>query len=666
VSACDNISAYILKTKQMIRLIVRGAASLLFFVCLFSAVHAQVQFAPWGNMEGIRIDGQLLRFGTAIRLVEEGGTIKATAKERGRPSFKRNGASRTVASHIDSLYFTETASDGKRGTAHLSIRLYTTAAMDVEGVYFCIMLPRADYRSGRLNAGTLQPVPLSGKSGLLSRYLSRPAKSFSFLSPSHQLTLTFDEPVRLALPQHNSQRDSNDMVLMAPLLKGRIDSGTATALECSFAVSGKIDTRPVTLMLDTSHPGRVFDGIGGNFRLQNPREDSKVIDYCLGNMRVAWGRVELPWSMWQPNMNMDPIAAAKAGKLNIHVKKSMEMAQRLYKRGIPLILSAWFPPGWAVVGKPRSGQGKDGIWGNPLDPTKMKQIYRSIADYLVYLRDAYGVEVRDFSFNESDLGINVRQTAGEHDALIRGLGAYFRSRGLKTKLLLGDNSDATTYRFIYPALHDSAARPYIGAVSFHSWRGCDSSNLKKWAAAATLLHKPLIVAEGSIDAQAWGYPEVFQEPSYALKEISLYLRLLAICQPESILQWQLTSDYSLLAGGGLYGNNEPLHPTQRFWNLKQLASTPPGLHVLPLSVKGNYISAAALGDTRRGIYAIHLVNNGAARKVMLEGLPAGMRALDIWVTAKDRDMQPGKPVVVKNGRAVFFLPQTSYTTLISR
>lgn len=648
----------------MIRLI-RALVSLLLFICFFGIVHAQVQLAPWGNMEGIRIDGQLMRFGTAIRLVEEGGILKATAKERGRPSYKRNGNSRTVSSHIDSLYFTETASDGKRGTAHLSIRLHTTAAMNIEGVYFCIMLPRSDYGSGKLKTATLQPVPLSGKPELLSRYLSRPGRSFSFLSPSRQLTLTFDRPVRLMPPLDRSGPDSNDIILMAPLLKGRVDSGQAATLECSFAVTGKIDTRPVTLMLDTSGPGRVFDGIGGNFRLQNPRKDPQVIDYCLRNMRIAWGRIELPWSMWQPNINMDPIAAAKAGKLNPHVKKSMEMAQRLYKMGIPLILSAWFPPGWAVVGKPRSGQGKDGIWGNPLDSTKTKQIYRSIGGYLTYLRDAYGVKVRDFSFNESDLGINVRQTAEEHDALIRGLGAYFRSRGLKTKLLLGDNSDATTYRFIYPALHDSAAWPYIGAVSFHSWRGCDSSNLKKWAEAATLLHKPLIVAEGSIDAQAWGYPEVFQESWYALKEISLYLRLLAICQPESILQWQLTSDYSLLAGGGLYGNNQPLHPTQRFWNLKQLASTPPGLHALHLRVKGHDICAAALGDPRRKIYAFHLVNNGASRKARLTGLPAGVRSLEIWVTAKGRDMQKGNPVMVKNGRAVFSLPQTSYTTLIS-
>ena len=127
---------------------------------------------------------------------------------------------------------------------------------------------------------------------------------------------------------------------------------------------------------------------------------------------------------------------------------------------------------------------------------------------------------------------------------------------------------------MYPALNDPATYPYIGAVSFHSWRGWDTATLQKWADAAAQLHLPLLVGEGSIDAAAWAYPAIFLEQTYALKEISLYTRLLAICQPESILQWQLTSDYSPLAGGGIFGDTSALHPTQRFWNLKQLASTP--------------------------------------------------------------------------------------------
>lgn len=275
------------------------------------------------------------------------------------------------------------------------------------------------------------------------------------------------------------------------------------------------------------------------------------------------------------------------------------------------------------------------------------------------------MEVSDFSFNESDLGINIRQTGEEHAALIKGLGAYLASRGLKTKLLLGDNSDATTYEFIYPAMNDPETHPYIGAVSFHSWRGWETATLQKWAEAATKLKLPLLVGEGSIDAAAWNYPAIFEEPVYAMKEINLYTRLLAICQPESILQWQLTADYSPLAGGGIFGNSEPLHPTQRFWNLKQLASTPAGLKAMNLHGDHHFISCAALGDNQKGVYALHLVNNGATRKVELSGIPPGVKSFRIYVAGVNRSMKQGKAIKVKNASASFTLDTYAYTTLIS-
>src|ERR1019366_9626122 len=102
-----------------------------------------------------------------------------------------------------------------------------------------------------------------------------------------------------------------------------------------------------------------------------------------------------------------------------------------------------------------------------------------------------------FTFNESDLGINVRQTPREHAALIRTLGAHFASRGLATRLALGDTSDANPIEFIKPAMKDPEAVKYIGAVDFHSWRGCTDALLQQWYEAARALNVPLILAVGS-------------------------------------------------------------------------------------------------------------------------------------------------------------------------
>src|SRR5690606_33221291 len=109
--------------------------------------------------------------------------------------------------------------------------------------------------------------------------------------------------------------------------------------------------------------------------------------------------------------------------------------------------------------------------GNRLDLSKKDQIYASLTSYVKYLKEEYGVETVMFSFNESDLGIDVRQTAEEHNDLIRELGQQFREAGLATEFLLGDTADANGWDFTTPASKDPEAIPYIGGVSFHSWRG---------------------------------------------------------------------------------------------------------------------------------------------------------------------------------------------------
>jgi len=633
-------------------------------ICL--PLFSQTEVEPWGNISGMRIDGQLMEFETSILVVQKDWAgMQETGKERQRPKYARKENEQIISSNLDSLYFTESISDEAKDRAHVNIVLNPKSNMNIGGVYYCLKLPLKDYADGSIQLDHSNPVPLSTPSAILEKYIETPASSIHFTSKTRQLKLIFKNEIRLIIKTEPGNNESFFQIYI-PLHTGDLKNAQAVENDFTIQASGRVDRTPVNLTLNTTITGRSFKGFGGNFRLQNPFADPQVIDYCLKNMRVAMGRVEMPWSFWQPDININPIAEAKAGRLNPRVQKSMEMAQRLYKMGMPVILTAWAPPAWAITGKPKFRPGPDGVWGNPLDHSKTNEIYQSIADYIQYLKEVYGVEIADFSFNESDLGINIRQTGEEHAELIKGLGAYFVSRSLNTKMLLGDNSDATTYKFIEPAMKDTATHPYIGAVSFHSWRGWDSVILRHWADAATTLHLPLIVAEGSIDAAAWAYPAIFEEQTYALKEINLYIRLLAICEPESILQWQLTSDYSPLVGGGLYGDKSPLRPTQRFWNLKQLASVPEDLKAMPIRSGTPDVSCAALGDNEKGMYTIQLVNNGATREVRLSGLPQKVKSLRVTFTDKTHSMEEEKPISVKMGRADFKLNATSYTTLESQ
>lgn len=642
--------------------------SLVALLCIVfvQAGFSQAEIEAWGNMRGIRVDGELMKMESSIMVVGAAGSpVNATGKERQRPRYRRNENTQTVSTRIDSFYVVQQVEDMDKGLVRVKINVTAKKDTVLEGVFFQLSIPFAAYSKGTIQVfavkksrGSIHPV------AQLDKDINVDANAVQLMSAGRQVKISFDGQAH-CIVRKTSDRNGSFINMLVQLNKAAIKKDAADSVQFTIKASGSIDNLPASLVLDTGSKGALFDGFGGNFRLQNRRNDPQVIDYCLANMRVAWGRVEMPWQLWQPVKNSNPVEEAKAGKLNDQVKQSMEMAARLYKKGMPVILTAWFPPQWAVEGKLHNGPGADGVWGNPLDTASMQQIYASIASYIVYLKDVYQTDIALFSFNESDLGINIRQTGEQHAALIKGLGAYFASHAIKTKMLLGDNSDATTYAFVYPAMKDTTTHPYIGAVSFHSWRGCDTATLLKWKAVASEMKLPLIVGEGSIDAAAWNYPLIFEEQTYAMDEIDLYVRMLAVCQPLSILQWQLTADYSPLSGGGIFGNNEPLRPTRRFWNLKQLASVPGHIRAIPVTVDRPNITCAAQGSTDNGQYAIHLVNNGTGRKIHITGLPASLKQLKVLITSQRKNMQEQRPVQVRNGSATLQLDQMSYTTLVT-
>lgn len=636
-------------------------------------LRAQADVTAWGNIKGIRVDGELMKFETSLSIVKSNWIdFEQTAKEKQEPSFKREDSKAIITSELDNIPFTEIINDSGKGLATVHLELTADSNISMKGAFFSIELPDDEYSDAQINyidevKSFTDTSFKTERRSFRERFNPVPKKALGIdiKTKKRKFEIKADKMTEIYLQKPNPFLGGNTRIYFA-IISGNAVKGENVNANYTLKISGLIDNTPIELSLDASNPGRVFDGLGGNFRIQNPELDPAVIDYCLKNLNVTWGRVELPWFNWQPDESVDPLKAAESSNINPRVVSAMEMAQKLAKQNIPLIISAWFPPAWAVEGEISFREKPGEPRGNPLNPMKMRSIEKSIATYLIYLKEKYGVEPELFSFNESDLGINVRQTGKEHAQLIKTLGAYFASKGITTKMLLGDNSDATTYGFVEPALEDPATHQYIGAVSFHSWRGCDNWTLSIWADIAKELNVPLLVAEGSNDAAAWRYPEIFLEPSYALDEIDLYIRIYSICQAKSILQWQLTSDYSVLSGGNIYGEKGPMKPTQRFFDLKQLGLTPKGSFYLPVSYKAREISCAAFGDIKDGIYSIHIVNNGAARKVTLAGLPENVKELNLYVTDQNRGMKKDKTIDVNNGTAEFKLDPACFTTLINK
>lgn len=582
-------------------------------------VHTEVM--AWSNITGVRLEGELIDFESSLRVGTPGGEIESSGREKQQKiSYHRDGASQLTVTPMHAVVVSQSVTDLDMSSVSLSWDVEANQNLK-EGAYFCMNFAPKYYKDA--------VIKISGK-------------KISIKAPQRSLELLFDKAVKAFIREENG-----DKVLYVTLLP-ELKEGAKSRLSAILKVDGIRHHETAGIALDLSEPGRQFAGFGGNFRIQNVQKDPEVIDYCLKNMRVAYGRVEFPWITWD-----------KEGKDADHVKRSAEMARRLKEIGMPLIVSAWFPPQWAGNRTTRS----DGTsFAFSLKPEKEQKIFESIASYLVFLKKEYGAEADFFSFNESDLGINVVYTPQEHCDFIKKFGKYLADKGLKTVMLLGDNSDATTFDFIVPALNDKDAHKYIGAVSFHSWRGCDDETLRKWAGAARQLNVPLIVGEGSTDAAAHTYPDIFNESTFAFYEINLYTRILAISQPLSILQWQLTSDYSVLWGDGIYHSEGPLRPTQRFWNLKQLSMTPENAFAIPASCDRDDINVAAFDNRAKRQGAVHIVNNAASCKAVITGLPAYATEAEVFVTNSLSNAK-AQLVKVRDGKAEICMPAESFVSV---
>jgi len=177
------------------------------------------------------------------------------------------------------------------------------------------------------------------------------------------------------------------------------------SMRLKLRASTAADAEPAQLTLDATRPGHPFDGIGGNFRLQFPKTDPAVIQYNLDHLRVAWGRVTCLGGLG-PGRKHVRARSGPGGPAAFAGSGGDGHGSDVVQRGMPVIVSAWFPPRWARSPLPNP----PGARGVALDEGKLPRICRSLADYLVYLKEPYGVEAILYSFNEPETGVEVRQT----------------------------------------------------------------------------------------------------------------------------------------------------------------------------------------------------------------------------------------------------------------
>jgi O-glycosyl hydrolase len=667
----------------MKKLLVAGLLAASVFCCLNT--RAETEWGSTGDLREFRFKGEPIGITTSIRMSSPDGAqtgqaqLQTPGRADGRLEFTGNVGFGTAAATgaggrrgggggggAPGASLRVQVDDVATGTTTFDVSASASTNMPLDGIYYWFNFAGANFA-----AGNAELVPADGAPTTVSfasqptggtRYADATVKSIRITGAGNRVVeFSFANPTHIVLQQSPGGGrggrggggapggSNNNYSLVIPVGTGTLNPESPFHVAFTLKASCDVDTTPVKLTVDPSRTGPAFIGIGGDFRLQSPA-DAAVIAYNLANLRVAFARLEMPLSSWQTTETNDPAA----GPVADNVRKAMEMGQTLAQKNIPMIISDWSVPSWAATAGGGRGQ---------IAPDKWPAMYKGITSYIAYMKKNYGAEPRLFSFNEADMGINVKLTPEDQDMVIKGLGASFAAAGLATKMLLGDTGNPTPRpaNYIEPTIADPEAMKYVGAVSYHSWTGGSDAIIANWGKVAQRFKLPLYIAEGGTDPDSYRHRFLFLEPWYALDEINLYVRCMALSQPASILHWQLTDDYSILRGGR---NGQPLGPTQRFFDLKHLNLTPPEAPSLGITSDRPRITAAAYGDATHG-WAIHIVNTGTTRAVTITGLPASLTRLYPTITDGTRNMQALAPVPVNNGTAQFNLDYQSFVTLTS-
>jgi len=520
-----------------------------------------------------------------------------------------------------------------------------TSALEISAIEFVADLPRKTFLRGSFTPAGSQPLIFGASKPPAPALYSGEVSVLRVQDALGHVTLeiAFDRAVPVTVVDRWDDRGRSYQI-RAALQSGNMAGGASAALSTSFRLTNAAPPpEPARLKLDASAPWYSFDGFGANYCWSNT---SPISDYTMKNLKVAWARFEMKaqqWDVQRPNPGPE-------------IRADLERMRAFQQMGVPMVVSIWWLPERLYTDpyeKPRSANFR------LIDPLKWDDLLDLLGSYLLYAKKEYGVEPDLFSFNEANIGVYVGLTPETHAYAIKRIGAHFEKLGLKTKMLLADaTGPRDTHRFGLVAASDPDALKYIGAVGFHTWGTGTPEQYAAWGDLAEWLNLPLLVTELGVDGAAY-YTRSWDSYHYGLREAHLTQELLMYARPQGTQYWQFTNDYALVR----MGPDKTIQPTARFYLMKHFTDlTPQKSETLRTASDQKSVLFTAF---RKGTaYTLHILNMGAAREALLEGLPDA--SWQPYETTEVSHYQQ-KPVVRSvKGALKINLPSRGLVTLVSQ
>ena len=399
---------------------------------------------------------------------------------------------------------------------------------------------------------------------------------------------------------------------------------------------------------------QIIRSIGGNYCQANYSEHASdaIGNETLREFRPDHVRVALPMRMKKTpfldyrgkNFTNQPIVIEVLDELK---RMKNEFGVKNFT------ISVWDLPDEFMVDPSKKAQ-------RIIKPEAYDEVIQMLTDFFVKAKNEYGVEVDQFSFNESDGGYQIIFSPEATIAFIKKAGLKFDEAGLKTKFLLADTSQTKgTVEFATQIMGDPTIWKFIGPLCFHSWwsESMPDNEFERVAGFGKAWNKEVWCSELGFDAMSWKIKDMNKSWDYALRFAKISHRMMKFAQVEVSLYWTWQNNYEIMSP-----DLKDKYPSY-YMTRHQVDFLNTGTQIVnSISSNPEVLSIGAISPDGKKV--VQLINmKKEAVTVEVSGFDS--QAIDATITTQANNWEILKNVSKsKNGKAEFLLKPESVNTFV--
>jgi hypothetical protein len=289
---------------------------------------------------------------------------------------------------------------------------------------------------------------------------------------------------------------------------------------------------------------QIIRSVGGNYCQANYFEHAAdaIGDETLKQFRPSHVRVALPMRL--RNAKFENYRGENFTKQPLVIEVLDELKRMKNDFGVKnFTISVWDLPDELIADSSKKAQ-------RIIKPEAYDEVIQMLVDFFLKAKNEYGVEIDQFSFNESDGGYQIIFSPEATIAFVKKAGQKFEEAGLKTKFLLADTAQTKgTIEFATQIMADPTIWKYLGPLCFHSWwsEKIPDNEFERVAAFGKAWNKEVWCSELGFDAMAYKVKDMNKSWDYALRFAKISHRMLKYAEVEVSLYWTWQNNYEIMS-----------------------------------------------------------------------------------------------------------------------